>query len=167
MTREGGGIIAAKTRKKQKLAVSQDHLLEMMNKLAESHHVSNAQMVREMNQVRQEIQEMKDTLGRMNTRPSIPQRRNILFRPRRQTPVVEQEKPKPALSLEDLLPLLPHLSGAIPQLKNPKVADSIKILSNPAVLSMIQQFIANGGLNALTGKQVAQVSRKERRGLFR
>lgn len=143
-------------------------MLEMMNKLTDAHNASNAQMIREMSQVRQELQDMKDTLGRLKARPSTGQRPGILFGRRRPIPVqMEQEKPKPALSLEDLLPLLPHLSGAIPQLKNPKVADSIKVLSNPAVMGMIQQFVANGGLNMLKGKPVEQVSRRERRGLFR
>lgn len=140
----------------------------MMNRLADSTHVSNEQMLREMSEVRQELKDMKEQLGRLKAKPTVTQRRSILFRPRSTVPAqVEPEKPKPVLSLEDLLPLLPHLSSAIPQLKNPKVADSIKILSNPAVLSMIQQFVANGGLNALKQKQVTQVSRRERRGLFR
>lgn len=139
-----------------------------MNKLARDHTVSNEQMMREMNQVRQELQDMKNALGRMNARSSTSQRRgSFLFGARRPPAPKEVEKAKPAFALEDLLPLLPHLSSAFPQLKNPKVADSIKLLSNPAVMSMIQQFLANGGLNMLTGKQVEQVSRRERRGLFR
>lgn len=124
--------------------------------------------MREMNQVRQELQDMKDTLGRLKARSATEPRRSLLFGARRRPIPVQPvpEKTKPAFSLEDLLPLLPHLSGAIPQLKNPKVADSIKVLSNPAVLSMIQQFVANGGLNMLKGP-VEPVSRRERRGLFR
>lgn len=140
-----------------------------MNKLTDANNLNNAQMMREMHQVRQELQDMKDTLGRLKARPVIEPRRGILFGARRRPPVqTVPEKAKPAFSLEDLLPLLPHLSGAIPQLKNPKVADSIKVLSNPAVLSMIQQFVASGGLNMLKGSgTVEQVSRRERRGLFR
>ncbi|RNB55683.1 hypothetical protein EDM57_14400 [Brevibacillus gelatini] len=139
-----------------------------MHKLADAHNESNAQMMREMNQMKQDLQDMKDTLGRLKAASSQQPRRSILFGARRRPIHVQpvQEKPKPAISLEDLLPLLPHLSGAIPQLKNPKVADSIKVLSNPAVLSMIQQFISNGGLNMLKGP-VEEVSRRERRGLFR
>ncbi|MED4570467.1 hypothetical protein P9302_13405 [Brevibacillus agri] len=139
-----------------------------MNKLADAHNVSNAQVMREMSQMKQELQDMKDTLGRLKAAPNQGPRRSILFGPRRRPIPVQSvpEKPKPAISIEDLLPLLPHLSGAIPQLKNPKVADSIKVLSNPAVLSMIQQFIANGGLNMLKAP-VEEVSRRERRGLFR
>ncbi|WP_312114498.1 hypothetical protein [Brevibacillus reuszeri] len=148
--------------------VSQDRLLESVNKLADAQNSSSAQMLREMNQVRQELQDMKDTLGRLKARPLPDQRRSLLFGGRRQTIPVQPipEKTKPAFSIEDLLPLLPHLSGAFPQLKNSKVADSIKVLSNPAVLSMIQQFVANGGLNMLKGP-VEQVSKRERRGLFR
>ncbi|GEB35619.1 hypothetical protein AV540_17540 [Brevibacillus parabrevis] len=141
-----------------------------MHRLADAHDVSNAQVMREMNQMKQELQDMKDTLGRLKATPSLGPRRSILFGGR-QRPVPVQsapEKPKPAISIEDLLPLLPHLSGAIPQLKNPKVADSIKVLSNPAVMSMIQQFIASGGLNMLKGQgPVQEVSRRERRGLSR
>lgn len=136
-----------------------------MNRLADTQNSNSEQMVREMSQVRQELRDMKETLQRLKAKPSeYSQRRSLLFRPRRRTPVpVEPEKPKPAVSLEDLLPLLPHLSSAFPQLKNPKVAESIKVLSNPAVLSMIQQFIANGGLQVLKGKPVTPVSRRERR----
>lgn len=139
-----------------------------MNKLTDAHNTSNAQMIREMNQVRQELKEIKETLGRLNTRSSVAgQRRSILFGRRRRQQQIEPEKQKPALPLEDLLPLLPHLSGALPQLKSPKVAESLKVLSNPAVLSMIQQFLANGGMNLFKGKQITQVSRRERHGLFR
>lgn len=163
------GTITVKIKKKHKLAVSQNHLLETMNKLARDYQVTNEQMMREMSQVRHELQEMKNTLGRMNSRPGTGQRRgSILFGPRRSSLVPKEvEKPKPAFALEELLPLLPHLSNTFPQLKNPKVAESIKILSNPAVIAMIQQFLANGGLNMLTGKQIETVSRRERRGLFR
>lgn len=131
-----------------------------MNQLAEAHNSSKEQIISEMDQVRIELQEMKETLNRLKVQPPA-QRRGPLFRRRRRVPVqVEPEKPKLSLSLEDLLPLLPHLSGAFPQLKNPKVAESIKVLANPAVMAMIQQFLANTGL---TGKSVTQASRKERR----
>ncbi|QRG70419.1 hypothetical protein JNE38_02705 [Brevibacillus choshinensis] len=139
-----------------------------MNKLARDHTFTNEQMMREMIHVRQELQDMKNALGKMNTKSGTTQKRgSLLFGARRPPAPKEVEKPKPAFALEDLLPLLPHLSSAFPQLKNPKVAESIKVLSNPAVVSMIQQFLANGGLNMLTGKQVEQVSKRERRGLFR
>jgi hypothetical protein len=127
--------------------------------LAEAQNSNNEQIIREMDQVRIELQEMKETLNRLKVQP--PAQRRPLFRRRRRVPVqVEPEKPKLSLSLEDLLPLLPHLSGAFPQLKNPKLAESIKVLANPAVMAMIQQFLANSGL---TGKSVTQVSRRERR----
>ncbi|KQL43445.1 hypothetical protein AN963_28740 [Brevibacillus choshinensis] len=140
-----------------------------MNKLARDHTVTNEQVLREMNHVRQDLLEMKNTLGRMNTRPSGGKRRgSFLFGARSPFSAPrEVEKAKPAFALEDLLPLLPHLSGAIPQLKNPKVAESIKVLSNPAVMSIIQQFVANGGLSMLTNKQAETASKRERRGLFR
>nr|WP_253726051.1 hypothetical protein [Brevibacillus borstelensis] len=114
-----------------------------------------------MHQVRQEIQEMKATLDRLKVRQPSQRRRGGLFGRRRSIPVeLEPPKPKPALPLEDLLPLLPQLGNVIPQLKNPKVAESVKVLSNPAVIAMIQQFLANGGLK---GRTVTPVSRRERR----
>ncbi|MFS0558481.1 hypothetical protein [Brevibacillus sp. 179-C9.3 HS] len=111
---------------------------------------------------------MKNTLGRLKQAPPriSGERRGFLFGGRRNTAQVESVQQKPAISIEDILPLLPHLGDAFPQLKNPKVADSIKVLSNPAVLSLIQQFIANGGLNMIK-KPVQEVSRQERRGFFR
>lgn len=165
---EGGGTIAVKTKKRQKQAVSRDQLLETMNKLARDHNSANEQVLREMVHVRQELQDVKNTLGRMSNKSSSGPRRSLFFGPRRRSPAQHElmAKPKPAFSLEDLLPLLPHLSDAFPQLKNPKVAESIKVLSNPAVMAMIQQFMANGGLSMLTGKQVEEVNRRERRGLL-
>lgn len=155
---------------KRKQAVPKNHLLESINKLADAQHANNAQMMKEMSQVRQELQDMKNTLGRLKQAPpkSTGERRGLLFGGRRNTAQVEVVSPpqKPAISIEDLLPLLPYLGDAIPQLKNPKVADSIKVLSNPAVISLIQQFLANGGLNMIK-KPVQEVSRQERRGFFR
>ncbi|WJQ82128.1 hypothetical protein [Brevibacillus brevis] len=155
---------------KKKQAVPRNPLLESINKLADAQHANNAQMMKEMSQVRQELQDMKNTLGRLKQAPpkATGERRSLLFGGRRNTAQVEAVPPpqKPAISIEDLLPLLPHLGDAIPQLKNPKVADSIKVLSNPAVISLIQQFLANGGLNMIK-KPVQQVSRQERRGFFR
>ncbi|TKI57657.1 hypothetical protein E8L90_20690 [Brevibacillus antibioticus] len=155
---------------KKKQVVPKNHLLESINKLADAQHTSNEKMMREMNQVRQELQDMKNSLARLKQAPprSTGERRGLLFGGRRNTAQVEAVPPpqKPAISIEDLLPLLPHLGDAIPQLKNPKVADSIKVLSNPAVISLIQQFLANGGLNMIK-KPIQQVSRQERRGFFR
>ncbi|MFF0829690.1 hypothetical protein ACFYU8_22715 [Brevibacillus sp. NPDC003359] len=155
---------------KKKQTVPKNNLLESINKLADAQHTNNAQMMKEMSQVRQELQDMKNTLGRLKQAPprNTGERRGFLFGGRRNGAPVEtvSQPQKPAISIEDLLPLLPHLGDAIPQLKNPKVADSIKVLSNPAVLSLIQQFLANGGLNMLK-KPVQEVSRQERRGFFR
>ncbi|AWX54044.1 hypothetical protein AB432_002750 [Brevibacillus brevis] len=155
---------------KKKQVVPKNHVLESINKLADAQHANNAQIMKEMSQVRQELQDMKNTLGRLKQAPpkSTGERRGLLFGGRRSAPQVEAvtQPQKPAISIEDLLPLLPHLGDAIPQLKNPKVADSIKVLSNPAVISLIQQFLANGGLNMIK-KPVQQVSRQERRGFFR
>ncbi|MFF2532776.1 hypothetical protein ACFVS2_28345 [Brevibacillus sp. NPDC058079] len=155
---------------KKKQAVPRGTLQESINKLADAQHANNAQMMREMSQVRQELQDMKNTLGRLKQAPprSTGERRGLLFGGRRNTAQVEAvtQPQKPAISIEDLLPLLPYLGDAIPQLKNPKVADSIKVLSNPAVISLIQQFLANGGLNMIK-KPVQEVSRQERRGFFR
>jgi len=141
----------------------------MINRLSESQTLSSVQLTREMNQVRQELRDMKEMLNRVHSRSgsSARRRRSIFFRSRRSAPEpAEQEKPKPAVSLDDLLTLLPHLSNAFPQLKNPKVAESLKILSNPAVLSLIQQFLANGGLQSLKGRTATPVNRRERRLLF-
>lgn len=136
-----------------------------MNQLADSHYSNSAQVAREISQVRQELRDMRETLNSLKGKSGgYQKRRSILFRPRlSQKPApVEPEKPKPALSLEDLLPLLPQLSNAFPQLKNPKVADSLKILSNPAVLSVIQQFLSNGGLQGIKTRQV-RATRRDRR----
>ncbi|WP_339186232.1 hypothetical protein NST37_02965 [Brevibacillus sp. FSL K6-6036] len=157
------GTIAAKTKAKQKPknSFSQAKMAEAIHRIAEAHTTSNEQVMREMHQVRQEIQEMKATLDRLKVRQPSQRRRGGLFGRRRSIPVeLEPPKPKPALPLEDLLPLLPQLGNVIPQLKNPKVAESVKVLSNPAAIAMIQQFLANGGLK---GRTVTPVSRRERR----
>jgi hypothetical protein len=139
--------IAAKTRGKLKNTVSSAQLLKRMNQLADMHNSSNAQIIQELNSVRVELEQMKEALNREKTRPET-KRRGSLFRGRRAEPEqLEPEKPKLSIPLGELLPLLPHLGGVIPYLMNPKVAESMKILSNPAVITMIQQFLANGGLN--------------------
>lgn len=122
-----------------------------------------------MNSVRQEIQEVKEMLDQLKSRQTRPIRRGIFTKRRRPMPeedhVETAVKAKQTLPLDELLPLLPHLGGVIPQLKNPKVQETIKILSNPAVAGMIQQFVANGGLNALKGKTYTQARSRSR--LFR
>ncbi|WP_421617221.1 hypothetical protein ACAF76_019075 [Brevibacillus sp. TJ4] len=136
-----------------------------MNKLAVSQESNSERVAQEISEVRQELRDMRVVLNSLQERRSAQRPRRVsLLRPRlsRRAPV-EPEKPKPSLSLEDLLPLLPHLSSALPQVKSSKVAESLKILSNPAVLSMIQQFIANGGLQGLKQKQEPAASRRDRR----
>lgn len=160
------GIIAARTKakpkQKTKSSSSQAKMAEAIERIAEVHSSGNEQVMREMHQMRQEIQMMKEKLNRMKT-SQPPQRRRggILFGRRRPDPVeVEPPKPKLALPLEELLPLLPQLGSVIPQLNNPKVADSIKVLSNPAVIGMIQQFLTSSGLK---GGAASSETRRERR----
>lgn len=126
--------------------------MERFNQFSDAHASSNEQIIRELGSVRQDLQEVKEVLNRLRVTPQR-QRRSLLFGRRRQhIPVqIEPEKPKLTLPLDQLLPLLPKLGGMIPQLKNPKVAESIKVLSNPAVMGMIQQFLANGGTQATGG----------------
>lgn len=136
-----------------------------MNKLAVSQESNSERVAQEIGEVRRELRDMREVLNGLQDRRSAQRQRRVsLFRPRssRRAPV-EPEKPKPSISLEDLLPLLPHLSSALPQVKSGKVAESLKILSNPAVLSMIQQFIANGGLQGMKQKQENIPYRRGRR----
>ncbi|MEJ8547577.1 hypothetical protein [Brevibacillus borstelensis] len=157
------GAIAAKTKAKQKSknSASQAKMAEAIHRIAEIQSTNNEQVMREMQQVRQDLQEMRETLDRLKVRQPSQRRRGVLFGRRRSIPVeVEPPKPKSPLPLDELLPLLPQLGGVIPQLKNPKVTESIKVLSNPAVIAMIQQFLTNGGLK---GRTVSNVSRRERR----
>jgi hypothetical protein len=139
--------IAAKKRGKQKNTVSSAQLLKRMNQLADMHNSGNAQMIQEMNSVREELQQMKEALSQIRTGPEAKRRGSLFGGSRSKPELMEPEKPKLSIPLEELLPLLPHLGGVIPQLKNPKVAESMKIFSNPAVIAMIQQFLVNGGLN--------------------
>lgn len=109
---------------------------------------------------------MKELLGRLKIRPQSSPRRGLFPRRRSAIPVTlepESKKSKPIIPLEELLPLLPQLGGVIPQLKNPKVMESIKILANPAVIGMIQQFLANGGRQSLKGRIYTEVSSRTNR----
>jgi hypothetical protein len=135
--------------------------MKRLSQLSDTQNSINEQMIREMGSVRQELQEMKELLSRIQVQPQR-RRRGLLFGARRRGGQVqmEPEKTKPALPLEDLLPLLPQLGSVIPQLSSPKIAESLKILANPAVLGMIQQFLANGGLK---GKSITQVGSGGRR----
>ncbi|MET3291683.1 UNVERIFIED_CONTAM: hypothetical protein ABID98_004253 [Brevibacillus sp. OAP136] len=99
----------------------------------------------------------KERAGRSGFRPPR------LFSRSRSQPVVEEAPVQmPSIKLDDLLPLLPHLSGVIPQLGNPKVADAMKMLSNPAVMSLIQQFLQGnmGGLLKQNSPTVVQTQRR-------
>ncbi|WP_228728267.1 hypothetical protein [Brevibacillus composti] len=156
------GTIAAKAKgKTKKNPSSRVMLAEAIHRIAEENSASNEQVMREMQQVRRDIEEMKETISRIKVKQPSRSRGGVLFGRRRSIPVeLEPPKPKPALPLEDLLPLLPQLGAVIPQLKNPKVAESVKVLSNPAVIAMIQQFLANGGLR---GRSAAPVSRRDGR----
>ena len=131
----------------------------MLHRLMQSNEVNiervttqNNQLLQELAIVQKSMDEMRSVLTRL--RPVAPSvRRGGLFSRRRSSvPVtVEPEvKPKLSLPLEDLLPLLPQLGGVIPQLNNPKVKETMKLLGNPAIMGMIQQFLANGGLKGKT-----------------
>ncbi len=111
----------------------------------------NDQLLQQIVMMQQNMDEMKSVLTRL--KPVRPSSMGGLFgRKRKSIPVtVEPEaKPKLSLSLDELLPLLPQLGGIIPQLNNPKVKETMKVLGNPAVVGMIQQFLANGGLKGKT-----------------
>lgn len=110
----------------------------------------NEQLLKELAVVQRDMDEMKLALTRLKPAKSSV-RRGLFGRRRPSISVVEEMETKPKLSLpiEELLPLLPQLGGVIPQLNNPKVKETMKILGNPAVMGMIQHFLANGGL---TGK---------------
>ncbi len=93
---------------------------------------------------------MKTAITRAKERRSRPFRSGLFSRKNKpEKEEIALPTNKGLIPLEDLLPLLPQLSGMIPQLKSPKVAETMKLLANPAVISMIQQFINNGGLARL------------------
>lgn len=117
----------------------------MVSQMSEEHKLSNEQVLQEMASVRQDIQDVKYILNQFRLAAGKRSRRGLFSR-RRSIPVtVEPEVPnkQQMLRLDELLPLLPQLGGMIPQLKNPKVAETIRVLSNPAVAGMIQQFVAS------------------------
>lgn len=112
----------------------------------------NNQLLQELATVQKNMDEMRAVLTRLKPVQPSARRGGLFSRRRRSVPVtVEAEvKPKSSLPLEELLPLLPQLGGVIPQLNNPRVKETMKILGNPAVMGMIQQFLANGGLKGKT-----------------
>lgn len=97
------------------------------------------QVMAELSTLREDVHEIKQLVERLKPVQS----RRGLFRKRRIPVEVEPAPAQPALPVDQLLSLLPHLGKVIPQLKNPKAAETLKILANPAVMSMIQQFLAN------------------------
>jgi hypothetical protein len=122
-----------------------------LHQLSEAQKLSTDQLQQEITLVRENIREVKDILNQFKVVSADRSRRKGLFSRRRSSiPVQVEPETKSPIRLEELLPLLPQLSGMIPQLNNPKVAETIKILSNPAVVSMIQQFMSNGGLKMKT-----------------
>lgn len=140
---------------------SRAEMKRLLNQMADTHTanlekmaIQNEQLLRELASVQKNMNEMKSTISKLKpVNPSV--RRGLFGRKRPSVPVVIENEPKQKLSLpiDELLPLLPQLGGVIPQLNNPKVKETMKILGNPAVMGMIQQFLANGGLSGLTGKQ--------------
>jgi hypothetical protein len=131
----------------------QKKLMQMMAEIAGSTSEQNSQLMREMSTMRQDMADIKGMLARF--KPARSSRRGLFGR-RRSIPVeIEPEtKTKGTLPLDELLPLLPQLGNVIPQLKNPKMAETLKVLSNPAVMGMIQQFLANGAFKRGAIKQV-------------
>lgn len=116
--------------------------------MSETTQSSNTQLARELAGVRQDLAEMKNELSVHKEAVRHPPRRSFgsgLFNRNRRQPVVEpvQSPSKLTINMEELLPLLPYLSEMFPQLKGHKVAEAIKMLSNPAVISLIQQFLQN------------------------
>ncbi|MFM1653856.1 hypothetical protein ACI7RC_17380 [Brevibacillus sp. B_LB10_24] len=136
---------------------------EIMNTLQQMNEVQSSrqeQLSAEMSSLRQELGEVKEIVSRF--KPVQSGGRGSLGR-RKKTPITVEEPPKTALPIQDLLPLLPQLVETVPQLKKMKVAESMKLLSNPVVMNMIQQFIANGGLKLLKTKALPEPAESRRR----
>ncbi len=128
---------------------SQIKLVEAMNQFTETQRLSNDRFQHELTSVRQNIDEVKEMLEQFRVVSARRSRRGFLSRRNRSIPVevvTAETSGKPQIRVDELLPLLPQLGGVIPQLNNPKVAETIKILSNPAVAAMIRQFMATNGL---------------------
>ncbi|WP_139491937.1 hypothetical protein [Brevibacillus dissolubilis] len=134
-----------------KRSVDNKKMLELLAQLTDSNISMSDQLSRNIASLQGEMNEIKSMLSRLKPpSPKRPPRRRGLFG-RRPMPVpIEVEtsgpKGKNSIPLEELLPLLPQLGSFIPQLNTPKMQDTVKILSNPAVIGMIQQFINKGGL---------------------
>ncbi len=125
-------------------ASSRSQVTLALNRLEEAHNARSEKLLSEVQAMRLDIDEVKGLLTRFKPARS---RRGLLFS-RRSIPVEVEAAPsgKTTMKLEELLPLLPQLGSVVPQLNHPKMAETLKILSNPAVIRMLQQFLANGGL---------------------
>lgn len=130
----------------------QRELTQLVSQLKEENLQYNDQLTRQLTSLHQEFSEIKEIMSKL--KPTNNKRGSFGKRSKPVPVQVEPEppaKPKSGFSLEevlpllpDVLPLLPYLGGVIPQLNGEKMADALKLFSNPAVTSMIQQFIANG-----------------------
>lgn len=112
------------------------HLVtELQRKTAAQHE----ELMTEFASLRSDMEEIKQLTSRLKPAKRGP--RGLFGRRRRSIPVEVEEHVKPSFSFPELLPLLPQLGKSIPQLNNQKVMEGIKILSNPAIMSMVQQFL--------------------------
>ncbi|UFJ40925.1 hypothetical protein LOK74_23555 [Brevibacillus humidisoli] len=146
-------------RPKPKKQVPQLQLVEAaVNQIREANAAQSEQVMAELATLRQHVDDIKQMVERLKPAKS---RGRGLFKRRRSVPVeVAQTPPEQTLSVDQLLPLLPQLGKFIPQLKNPKATETLKVLSNPAVMSMIQQFLANG--SAVKARPVSRTTRRFR-----
>jgi hypothetical protein len=133
---------------------------EIINALQQMNEVQagrQEQLSAEISSLRQELGEVKEIVSKL--KPVQSGGRGVLGR-RKKTAITVEEPPKTALPLQDLLPLLPQMVEMVPQLKKMKVAESMKLLSNPVVMNMIQQFIASGGLKTKALPEPAESRRR-------
>ncbi|MBO8164032.1 MAG: hypothetical protein H0Z34_09990 [Brevibacillus sp.] len=111
-----------------------------INQIREANEAQSERLMAELVTLKDHVDHIRQMVERLKPASS----RRGLFGRRRRIPV-EVEPPQPTLPVQELLPLLPQLGKFIPQLKNQKVAETLKVLSNPAVVSMIQQLMVNNG----------------------
>lgn len=155
--------IAAKKKKlPSKSSTEMKELMTLVKSLSETSQSHNVQLVKELAGMREDLSSIRSELSkRINERTPRSSVRNRLFGRSRPEPVIEQQTPKLSINMEDVLPLLPQLGGVLPQLSNPKVAEAMKMLSNPVVMSMIQQFLqGNMGLLKQTNAMIPQNQRR-------
>lgn len=131
--------------------------------MSESQRKSQDKVELEIAEVKQNIAEVKEMLQQSKAVAASKRsgRKGLFSRPRQTIPVEIQPEPtiKAPIGLDELLPLLPQLGGMIPQLNNPKVAETLKILSNPAIAGMIRQFISTSG-GKTKGNEVVPLKKK-------